>query len=174
MSLEVRGTCVQIWRKEPLIEIYKGVLAMYAKYLDRVSAPYSIRYMKPDIRTRSEESQIINAIGFIPVEEIRVCGFLTVLIDSTYEIINKFGGYLLVGATEEARLNTPGNCRRIRYFDTTTKPKRLIECFISDVEFLRNHFQIGDNPAIEDICSLDGYTIHGMKLKDLLAKNKVN
>ncbi len=174
MSHEVTGACVGIWRKEPLIEIYKGVLAMYVKYLDRVSASYSIRYMKPDIRTRSEERQIIEAIGFIPVEEIRVCGFLTVLIDSAYEIINKFGGYLLTGASEDARLNTPGNCRRIRYFDTTRKPKRLMEYFISDVEFVRNHFKIGDNPAIENVCSLDGYYIHGIMLKDLLAKEKVN
>jgi len=147
---------------------------MYATYLNRISASYSIRYIKPDIRTRSEERQVIKAIGFLPAEEIVVCGFFTVLIDSAYEIINKFGGYLLTGASEDARLNTPGNCWRIRYFDTTRKPKRLIEYFISDVEFVRNHFKIGDNPAIENVCSLDGYTIHGMKLKYSLSKEKVN
>ncbi len=43
-----------------------------------------------------------------------------------------------------------------------------------DVEFVRNHFKIGDNPAIENVCSLDGYYIHGIMLKDLLAKEKVN
>jgi len=174
MSHEVRGACVGIWRKEPLIEIYKGVLAMYAKYLNRVSASYSIRYMKPDIRTRSEERQIIKAIGFLPAEEIVVCGFLIVLIDSTYEIINKFGRYLLVGAPKEQILQTPGNSQRIRYFDTNTKPKTLRSYHISDIEFVRSYFQIGYDPKIQNICSLHDFTIHGMKIKDLLAKHLIN
>jgi len=174
MTDEIRGACIGIWREEPLIEIYKGVLAMYAKYLNKVSASYTIRFMKPDIRTKSEERQIINAIGFIPREEIVVCGFLEVLIDSAYEIMEKFGGYLLAGAPEELILQTTGKCQLIRYFDTTSKPKVLITYHISDIKFVKNYFQIGCNPQIRDICSLDEYTIHGMKIKDLLAKPSMN
>lgn len=174
MSDEIRGACIGIWRKEPLIEIYKGVLAMYAKYLNKVSASYTIKYIKPDIRTKSEERQIIKAIGFLPAEEIVVCGFLEVLIDSAYEIMDKFSGYLLAGAPEELILQTPGKCQLIRYFDTTTKPKTLRQYHISDIEFVRNYFQIGFNPQIQNICSLDEYTIHGMKIKDLLTKSSRN
>ena len=53
--------------------------------------------MKPLIRTKEEYPQIIKAIGFIPIEEIVICGFADVIFESAYDIMMKYGGYLRVG-----------------------------------------------------------------------------
>ena len=73
---------------------------MYAEYLNKVAVSFTIRFMQPKIETKEVERQIIKAIGYIPKEEIVICGFSDVIFDSAYEIMMKFGGYLRVGVTE--------------------------------------------------------------------------
>jgi hypothetical protein len=170
MGKNIPGGCIDIWRKEPLDKIFKDLLVKYAEYLNKVAVSFTIRFMQPKIETKEVERQIIKAIGYIPKEEIVICGFSNVIFDSAYEIMMKFGGYLRVGITKQMIPKTKGKAYQIKYFETigtSTIPRyyHLLDC-----EFVKDYFAVGRDRALQDICSLDEYSINGIKLKVLLDK----
>jgi len=79
----------------------------------------------------------------------------------------KFGDYLHVGVTKQMIPKTKGKAYQIKYYEkigTSTIPRyyHLLDC-----EFVSDYFAVGRDRAFQDICSLDKYTIHGVKLKEL-------
>jgi hypothetical protein len=113
MGKQIPGGCIEIWRQEPLDIASKEALGLYAMYLNKVAVSFTIRFMKPKIETKEEEAQIIKAIGYIPKEEIVICGFSNVIFASAYDIMMKFGGYLRVGVTKELISKTKGRAYQI-------------------------------------------------------------
>jgi hypothetical protein len=174
MSDENPGGCIQIWRQEPLNNTYKDILDLYADYLNKVAVSFTIRFMKPEIETKEVETQIIKAIGFIPKEEIVICGFASVIFDAAYEVMMKFGGYLRVGVTKTMIPKTKGKAYQIKYYDIIGTSKIPYHYHLLDSEFVCNYFEVGRDPALQDICSLDKYTIHGISLKEILDSKSKN
>lgn len=167
MSKRIPGVCIDIWRKEPLDEVFKEVLLKYAVYLNKVAVSFTIRFKQPKIETKEVERQIIKALGYIPKEEIVICGFADIIFDSAYEIMMKFGGHLRVGITRQMIPKTKGKAYQIKYWEkigTSSIPRyyHLLDC-----EFVRNYFEVGRDRALEEICSLDVFTINGISLKKL-------
>jgi hypothetical protein len=174
MGKNIPGGCIDIWRQEPLSNTYKDILNLYAAYLNKVVVSYTIRFMQPKIETKEVEAQINKAIGYIPKEEIVICGFADVIFDSAYEIMMKFGGYLRVGVTKEMIPKTKGKAYQIKYYQKVGTSTIPYYYHILDCEFVFNYFAVGRDPALQDICSLDEYTIHGISLKNLLNKKQNN
>jgi hypothetical protein len=174
MSKNTPGGCIDIWRQEPLSNTYKEILGLYAKYLNKVAVSFTIRFREPLIRTKREEPQIIKAIGFIRKEEIVICGFADVIFESAYEIMTKFGGYLRVGVTKELIPKTKGKAYQIKYYDIVGTSKMPRYYHLLNYEFVFNYSEVGRDPTLQDICSLDEYTIHGISLKKLLDKKHNN
>jgi hypothetical protein len=170
MGKQMPGGCIDIWRKEPLDEIFKDVLMKYAAYLNKVAVSYTIRFRQPKIETKEVERQIIKALGYIPKEEIVICGFADVIFDSAYEIMMKFGGHLRVGVTRQMIPKTKGKAYQIKYWEkigTSTIPRyyHLLDCV-----FVKDYFAVGRDCALLDIFSIDEYTIKGIRLRDILDK----
>jgi hypothetical protein len=171
MGEQTPGGCIEIWRKEPIDKASKEALGLYAMYLNKVAVSFTIRFMKPKIETKKVEVQIIKAIGYIPKEEIVICGFANVIFDSAYEIMMKFGGYLRVGVTKELIPKTKGKAFQIKYYEIIGTSKIPRYYHILDCEFVRNYFAVGQDPARRHLFSLDEYFIHGIMLKDILVKD---
>jgi hypothetical protein len=168
MGKDIPGRCIDIRRREPLENIFKDLLLKYAEYLNRVAVLYTIRFRQPKIETEEVERQIIKAIGYIPKEEIIICGFSNVIFDSAYEIMMKFGVYLRVGVTKQMIPKTQGKAYEIKYYEkigTSTIPRyyHLLDC-----EFVSDYFAVRRDRARQGIFSLDYYTLHGFSLKDLI------
>lgn len=135
MGKQMPGGCIEIWCKEPLNEIFKEILMKYAAYLNKVVVSYTIR--------KEVERQIIKSIGYIPKEEIVICGFSNVIFDSAYEVMMKFGGHLRVGVTKQMIPKTKGKAYQIKYYEkigTSTIPRyyHLLDC-----EFVKDYFAVG-------------------------------
>jgi hypothetical protein len=177
---EIKGACLQIWRQESLNSTYKEILGLYADYLNIVCVSFTVRFMEPDIKTKYEESQIIQAIGYRPKEEICICGFIDPIFYAAEEILMKFGGYLRAGVPEDVVPITDGIAHRIWYEDeieTDYDDNSIIVkrgYHLLDGNFVRNYFNVRRDPAVLDIFSLDKYTIHGIRLIDLLSKGLNN
>jgi hypothetical protein len=60
------------------------------------------------------EAQIIKAIGYLPTEEIVICGSVDVIFDSDYEVIMKYDGYLIVGVTKKMMPKITGKAYQIK------------------------------------------------------------
>jgi hypothetical protein len=155
MVKEIPGGCIEVWRKEPLEKASKDVLALYAGFLNKVTVSFTIRFMPPQIWSKKEEPQILKAIGFIPMEEIVICGFSDVIFDSAYEIMMKFGGYLRVGVTKQMIPTTKGKGYQVTFHKRCGKSKITYCYHILDGEFVMNYFSVGRDPALRQLISLD-------------------
>lgn len=164
------GGCIDIWRKEPLDEVFKEILLKYAAYLNKVAVSYTIRFMKPKIETKEVEQQIIKALGYIPKEEIVICGFADVIFDSAYEIMMKFGGHLHVGVTRKMIPKTKGKAYQIKYYDIIGSKRIPYYYHLLDCDFVKDYFEVGRDRALQEIISLDEYTIQGISMKKLTDK----
>lgn len=140
----------------------------YAEYLNKVAVSFIIRFMQPKTETKEVERQIIKAIGYIPKQEIVICGFTDVIFVSAYEIMMKFGSYLRVGVTKEMIPKTKGKAYQIKYYDKIGTSKIPRYYHLLDCEFVKDYFAVGRDRALQDICSLNEYTIHGISLNELL------
>lgn len=180
MAEELTGACIGVWRQEPLTNTYKGILGLYAEYLNVVVVSFRIRFQEPNIKTMYEESQIIKAIGYRPKEEILLCGFFDPIFYAPEEILRKFGGYLQAGAPEEVIPTIKGKAHKIWYedeveFDDEDNPVIVKRGYhLLDADFVANYFNVRRDPAVLDIFSLDKYTIHGICLKELLDSKSKN
>ena len=180
MAEELKGACIGIWRQDPLNNTYKEILGLYAEYLNTVAVSFTIRFMKPKIETKYEESQIIKAIGYRPKEEIVLCGFFDPIFYAAEEILRKFGGYLQAGAPEEVKPTIKGKAHSIWYEDEVELDDDYNPVIVKrgydllDADFVANYFNVRRDPAVLDIFSLDKYTIHGISMKELLDNKSKN
>jgi hypothetical protein len=145
------GGCIAIWRQEPLDEAYKVLLRQYASYLNVVTVSFTIRFREPKIETKDVERQIIKAIGYLPKEEILICGFASVIFDAAYEIMMKFGGYLQVGVTRHMIPKTRGKAYQIKYYDKIGTSIIPYYYHLLDCEFVRDYFAVGRDRALSQI-----------------------
>ena len=54
---------------------------------------FSYEYRQPVIDTRYERNQIKSKLGFIPQQEIQICGLADPMFRATEAIMKYFGGY---------------------------------------------------------------------------------
>jgi hypothetical protein len=180
MNEEIKGACIGVWMKEPLDNAFKTVLLKYADYINAMCVSFTIRFQEHMIKSVSEESQIINAIGYRPKEEIVLCGFFDSIFYAAEEILLKFGGYLQAGAPEDVIPTINGEAHKIWYdeeidydYDGTTEITRR-SYHLLDGNFVKNYFNVRRDPAVLRIFSLDEYMIRGVRLIDLLSKGLNN
>ncbi len=173
MDDEVKGACIDIYRNGLLDTASKSLLTAYADYLDKEFVSFSIRFLEPQIRTEYEESQIIKAIGYRPVESIVICGLLRVIFYAAEEIMRKYGGYLQAGAPEDIIPTIQGKAYKIVHEDMH-EPTELSQYHLLDVDFVANYFNVRRDPAVLNIFSLERFSIGWEKINDLLSRESKN
>ena len=173
MEDEVKGACIDIYRNGLLDTASKSLLTAYADYLDKEFVSFSIRFIEPRIRTEYEESQIIKAIGYRPVESIVICGLLRVIFYTAEEIMRKYGGYLQAGAPEDIIPTIQGKAFKIVHEDMH-EPTELSHYHLLDVEFIANYFNVRRDPDILKLFSLARFEADWKKVQDLLSRESTN
>lgn len=73
------GGCIDIWRELILNEFDKRILLEYSRYINKFSKAFSIRFRTLTLKSCYERAQVYNAIGYLPKQEILVCGFANVI-----------------------------------------------------------------------------------------------
>ncbi|MCD6200333.1 MAG: hypothetical protein J7K46_00825 [Bacteroidales bacterium] len=99
----MEGGCIDIWREKTVDESQKLVLSRYQDFINGFSSEFNIRFDLIEIVSHYEKMQIISSIGYLPAQEIVVCGWADVIFPVAEMILREFGGYLKlgVGATHE-------------------------------------------------------------------------
>jgi len=87
------GGCLDIWLKDELSESSKRVLSCYEGYINSFSNAFSIKFESPEIKTKYEEKQIVNALGYIPKQQIAICGWADTIFPAFEAIMKKYGGF---------------------------------------------------------------------------------
>jgi hypothetical protein len=174
MDDELKGACIDVWRHEPLSSASKTLLTDYACYLNKVCVSFTIRFMEPKIEAEFEMPQIINAVGYRPVEEIVICGFFGPIFYAAEEILKKFGGYLKAGAPEDIIPTIKGQAHKIYYRDEDNPPTMLSHYHLLDGDFVANYFNVRRDPAVLKLFSLEEFTISRDKVNDLLSRESRN
>ena len=126
------------------------------------------------IKTAYEETQVIDAIGYKPIEAIVICGFLNSIFDAAEGIMNKYGGYLRAGAPENVIPTIKGNAYKILYEDEDNLPTMFSQYHLLDVDFVANYFNVRRDPAVLNIFSLERFEAERKGISDLLSRESKN
>ena len=146
----------------------------YADYLDNIYISFTIRFLEPLIKSGFEESQVIKAIGYGPIEAIFICGFLDHIFYVAEEILKRFSGYLLAEVPEDVIPTIKGKVFKILIEYEDNPPTMLSHYHLLDTDFVVNYFNVRRDPAVLKIFSLDIFKTNRKKLKDLLSKESKN
>ncbi|HDZ41133.1 MAG TPA: hypothetical protein ENH59_05590 [Bacteroidetes bacterium] len=136
------GGCLDIWLEERLSESSIRVLSCYEGYINSFSNTFSIKFEEPEIKTEHEEKQIRNAIGYIPKQQISICGWANTIFPAFEAIMKKYGGYLKipVGAEKEVFEKLKGHWFKIKYKHKVATIVMSGYYHLIDVEFVAKYF----------------------------------
>jgi len=157
MSTEPSGGCMAIWLKNKLPLKEKGLLFNYGYYINSFSTEFSIKFRNPVIKTEYEKRQILEAIGYLPVQEIYICGWANAIFPAFEAIMRRFGGYLhiSVGADKEVYYRLKGHWHRIRKRTSYIPPIGISDYHLLDLKFLAEYFNELSDDKERDLFSLD-------------------
>lgn len=158
---KITGGCISIWRRKSLNQDEVYLLSRYAKYLNFLSHSFTIRIRPINSINIFEKIQILLSIGYLPIEEILICGFSDVIFLSAEAILKDSGGFLSlgVGATKEEFATLKGIVKKIHkiefdnyypYFESRTY--NLI-----DWEFTSNYFNRFHDDETKEMYSINRF-----------------
>lgn len=153
------GACFKLWLINPLSVQDKSLLIAYQDYLQKYKMGYSFMFdLKVPNLCIYEKEQLLNTIGFIPEEEIYVCGLITPLLRSIEAILKYFGGYAEIGAGYDPSVE--GVCYEIKRSLAITKNSKENIYRLSNWEIIANVYNKNDTDEIKAIYSIQRFTNH--------------
>ena len=149
------GACFSIWLKRSLTLQEKSLLKEYEIYLEQFKR-YSFSHdFKVPFITEYEKKQLRNTIGYIPEEEIYICGLATPLFRSIEAILKYFGGYAQIGPGDNPLVK--GICHKIRKNGIYFPHLKGNIYYLIDWELLANVYNLYDTPEIKEIYSIQSF-----------------
>lgn len=164
------GACFSLLLSKTLTPPEKYLLNSYANYLHKAKFGYSfIHSFKIPKFSSAEKKQLLNTIGYIPEEEIYICGLATPLFRSIEAILANFGGYAKIDIMKALKKHPElkGEYHRIR------KRKYISDLLIYSSYTLINweivgmYFNNDDPKEIKEI-----YSFKNFKLRNPLKYEK--
>jgi hypothetical protein len=161
MAVGEVGACFDVWLYRTLTTKEKTLLKEYEMYLESFkNMDYSFGYeFKVQVFTKFEKKQLLDTIGYVPEEEIYICGLATPLFRSIEAILKHFGGYAKIGLgeiyKEQPAIN--GRCFEIRKSKSDPYYKYIKRFQLIDWEMLANVYNLNDPPEIKEIYSIQNF-----------------
>jgi hypothetical protein len=155
------GACFDVWLERPLTSQEKSLLQDYETYLWQFkSYRYSFMHsFKVPVFTKFEKKQLLNTIGYIPEEEICICGLATLLFRAIEAILKHFGGYTLIGVGNifKEQPDILGKCFEIKRSRSDPKFQYATEYQLIDWEMIANAYNLHDPQMIKEIYSIQNF-----------------
>lgn len=158
---KITGACISIWRRNSVNQDEAYLLSRYAKYLNLLTHSFTIRIRPIKSITLLEKIQIFVSIGYLPKEEILLCGFNEAIFSSAVAILKDKGGYLSigVGATENEFATLKGSVFKIRKLESIYPKIEIKTYHLIDWEFVLNYFNRLDDDETREIYSLTRFRL---------------
>jgi len=154
----ITGGCISIWRRYSFNKDEKFLLSRYAKYLNFLTRSFTLRIRPIKSISLFEKTQILPSIGFLPQEEILICGFSDVIFSAAEAILKDSGGFLSlgVGATKEEFASLKGKVKKVYKieFDSYYPYIELRKYHLIDWEFTSNYFNRINDDETRELYSL--------------------
>ena len=161
MTVGEGGACFNVWLSRSLTTKEKALLKEYEMYLESFkNMGYSFGYkFKDPIFTKFEKKQLLNTIGYVPEEEIYICGLATPIFRSIEAILKHFGGYAKIGVGEiyKEQPDIKGKCFEIRKSRSDPYYKYFKRFQLIDWEMIANVYNLYATPEIKEIYSIQNF-----------------
>jgi len=127
-------------------------LENYQRYVNHLGGYFSIEHRTPDISGPREEKRIKDLIGYLPKEELSVCGFADFIFQATEDIHSLFEGYLKTRMPKEALIKSQGKEYIIKI---RPKDRSYFQVYhLIKKETVSSYFNKTICRDIKDICSI--------------------
>jgi hypothetical protein len=154
------GGCFRIWLNEPFTGNQKSILKGFEIHLMKFKGfSFMHEFRTPNFKTDFEKKQLQKKIGFIPQEEIYLCGIATPIFRSAEAILQYFGGYLQVGVgnAQKEDPSIKGICVNISKRGKFIPFLYELDYQLIDWELIANYFNHSDSKMIKEIYSIQNY-----------------
>jgi hypothetical protein len=156
------GACFSVYLGRTLTAEEKSILNEFESYLQQYKIRYSfIHSFKIPSFTKYEKGQLLQIMGFIPEEELYICGLATPLFRSIEAILKYYGGYAEIGPGYDETVK--GNFHKIRKTQIYFNHFYPVSYYLSDWEIIANVYNQDDPPEIRRIYSIPNF----LKIKNL-------
>ena len=146
---------MELWLREPLTQDNRILLQNYATYVNHLSGLFSITSKPPSISGPREKRRIKNLIGYIPQQELLICGYADYIFQASEEILSLFEGYLKTRMPDEELINYQG-----KEYIIKTKPsgQSYFQVYhLIKIETIRGYFNGSIPEEIKRIGSLKSF-----------------
>jgi len=109
---------------------------------------FSQEYRQPEIKTKFERNQIKSKLGFIPEQEIMICGLADPMFRAAEAIMKYFDGYYISRHKDDLS-KAKGLHLAIKKRNTFGIP--VFAYFMHDWVYVRTYFNVMDNPEIRNL-----------------------
>jgi hypothetical protein len=155
------GACFDVWLSRSLTTREKGLLMEYEVYLmgfKHKGYSFSQKFKIPTF-TKFEKKQLLSSIGYVPEEELFICGLATPLFRSIEAILKHFGGYAKIGISDiyKEQPEIIGKCYEIRKGRSDPNYKYIKQYQLIDWEMISNVYNKDDPPEIKEIYSIQNF-----------------
>ncbi len=161
MTVGEGGACFDVWLSRTLTTREKVLLKEYEMYLESFkNMRYSFGYkFKVPFFTKFEKKQLLNTIGYVPEEEIFICGLATPLFRSIEAILKHFGGYAKIGVGDiyKEQPDIKGRCFEIRKSRSDPYYKYIKRFQLIDWEMIADLYNLDDPVEIKEIYSIQNF-----------------
>ncbi len=153
------GACFNIWLRTSLTDREKSLLKEYEIFFQ----PYGHRFsfvhgFKILYLTNYEKSQLLKTIGYIPEEELYICGLATPLFRSIEAILKYFGGFAKIGSGEtKDNPEIKGVYYEIRKSRLYYNHLYPLSYYLIDWEIVANVYNTYDTPKIREFYSIQNF-----------------
>ena len=150
------GGCISVWVEKQLTLNERLLLQKYEYFLMDYGLGYSFsyEYRQPEIRTRYERKQIKSQLGFIPQQEIQICGLADPMFRAAEAIMKYFNGYYkMVDPDDISKANGKhyviNRCNR---FGILVYAYHLVNW-----DFIACYFNVLDSDKVRNVYDLDRF-----------------
>jgi hypothetical protein len=150
------GGCISIWVEKQLTLNERLLLQKYEYFLMDYGLGYSFSYefRQPIIDTRFERKQIQSHLGFIPQQEIQICGLADPMFRAAEAIMKYFNGYYKMAHDDDIS-QAKGKHYRIKKRNRFGIP--VYNYHLVNWEYIGSYFNVLDSDKIRNVYSFERF-----------------
>jgi hypothetical protein len=152
------GGCITVWVEKQLTLNERLLLQKYEYFLMdyRKGYSFSYEYRQPVIDTRFERKQIKSKLGFIPQQEIQICGLADPMFRAAEAIMKYFNGYYQQRIDSDDETKALNNkCYEIRKCNKFGLPR--YDYHLVNWEFMSDYFNQTDSDKVRNVYDIDRF-----------------
>lgn len=151
------GGCISVWVEKRLTLIERRLLQKYEYFLMDYGVGYSFdyEYRQPEFDTRCERNQIKSKLGFIPEQDIFICGLADPMFRAAEAIMKYFNGYYMIYVHDDIAKYLNYRCIAIKKRNKWGIPKYAYH--LVDWQFIANYYNQLDTKKVRTVYDIERF-----------------